>query len=345
MRSPLQAGIQSLLLGSLALGVALPIRAEWPTAISRSSPHPASSLLQLGDWAIVNLKNLDVPPPTVTGETTLPLVKLQQSPVYYVEASLGNLPGRYLIDTGASSTMLSGAVVEQLQLQGQPVPPEKLSFAVAGDDCPSMQANLYELPPLKLTSTTISGGSGLRFTSTEIPEGLSGVIGMDILRQFDLKLNPQQQQLELRTASALPDVARPLAIPLQQRLGVYLAKIQLNQQGPFTVLLDTGAGSTFISRGVAERLNLAPKQRQPMHILGFCGLEPAERSRLSSLQLGHLTQANVETIILSSSILELLGVDGILGQNVLGQYIQHWRFTPADLPRGKADGTLLLWSR
>ncbi|MEO0377092.1 MAG: hypothetical protein AAF329_21250, partial [Cyanobacteria bacterium P01_A01_bin.17] len=53
-------------------------------------------------------------------------------------------------------------------------------------------------------------------------------------------------------------------------------------------------------------------------------------------------QTNLDTIILSSSsILSVLGVDGILGQNFLNQYQQYWRFTQD--PEGQFDGSLLLF--
>jgi hypothetical protein len=71
-------------------------------------------------------------------------------------------------------------------------------------------------------------------------------------------------------------------------------------------------------------------------------LEPAERSRLTSVKLGQQEQTGVEAIILSSPILKLLGVDGILGQNFLSHYQQHWRFTPFAKNGAKADGSLLL---
>jgi predicted aspartyl protease len=292
--------------------------------------------------AIVQLKGLNVPPPKVKGSATLPLSVLAQAQVFTAVALFGKLPGRFLIDTGASTTMLSEELVKDLQLKGRAVSADQLSSAVAGNECSSMNATIHQLPPMKLQSVEVQGLSGLKFEKTAIPEGLSGVLGMDALRRFDLQLNPNALTLKLSPPSTLPQSSSDLAVPLQGKLGVFLAKLTLNGQGPFTMLLDTGADSTFISETTAQRLKLDAKNREPIQIQGFCGLEPAVRSRLASIALYQHEQKNLEAIVLSSSILKRLGVDGILGQNFFRHYQQHWRFTPSLVRSSKASGSLML---
>jgi predicted aspartyl protease len=292
--------------------------------------------------AIVQLKGLNVPPPKVKGSAILPLTVLAQAQVFTAVALFGKLPGRFLIDTGASTTMLSEELVKDLQLKGRPVSADQLSSAVAGNECSSMNATLHQLPSMKLQSVEVQDLSGLKFEKTVIPEGLSGVMGMDVLHRFDLQLNPKALTLKLSPPSILPQTSSDLAVPLQGKLGVFLAKLMLNGQGPFTVLLDTGADSTFISEATAQRLKLAAKNREPIQIQGFCGLEPAVRSRLASVKLYQHEQKSLEAIVLSSSILKLLGVDGILGQNFFRHYQQYWRFTPALVRSSRASGSLML---
>jgi predicted aspartyl protease len=309
-----------------------------PSVIRAQSRNVSSSSIA----AIVQLKGLDVPALKVKGSATLPLKNLEQAQVFTAVALFGKLPGRFLIDTGASTTMLSEELVKDLQLKGRTVSADQLSSAVAGNECSSMNATLHQLPAMKLQSVEVQGLSGLKFEKTVIPEGLSGVLGMDVLRHFDLQLNPKALTLKLSSPSTLPQASSDVAIPLQGKLGVFLAKLTLNGQGPFTVLLDTGADSTFISESVAQRIKLDNKKQEPIQIQGFCGLEPAVRSRLASVQLYQYEQKNLEAIVLSSSILKLLGVDGILGQNFFRHYQQHWRFTPASVRSSKASGSLML---
>ncbi|WP_404786597.1 retroviral-like aspartic protease family protein [Altericista sp. CCNU0014] len=304
-------------------------------APSRAVPQPVTTTR-----AIVQLQGLEVPAPRVKGTATVPIKMLEKTQVYTAAVTVGKLSRPFLVDTGASTTLLSAGLVNELKLPGRAVPSDRLASAVAGNECSTMKATLHELPPLTLQSLEIRGVTGLRFEKAAVPDGLAGAMGMDVLRQFDLKFNPKAKMLAFLPTSVLPTASSAAAIPLQKKLGVFLAKLTLDGRGPFTVLLDTGADSTFISQEVAQQLSL--RNRQPIQVLGFCGLESAEKSQLASAKLLQYEQKNIEAIILSSPILKLLGVDGILGQNFLGQYQQHWRFVPSIINGVKADGSLLL---
>lgn len=295
---------------------------------SRLTAHP-TVLQQLK--AIVQLEGLNFPIPRIRGRATIPLKRLEGSQVFTLELSLGNVSGDFLLDTGASTTLLSTPMVQQLGLVGEKIDSERLNSAVAGDDCPEMSANVHELPTIAVDGVRVEELRGLEFTNTLIPDGLSGVLGMDFLRHFDLKLNPQTQQLKLLPPSQLNSTETLEAIPLKSRLGVMLAEIQINGQGPFTFMLDTGADTIFISPSLANILQLDRASRQDIQVIGFCGVEIAERSTLKQVKMGDTEQTNLEAVILSSpSVLDLLEVDGILGQNFLNRYEQYWRFSSTD---------------
>lgn len=319
----------------LGLFVPLALSSIWTVENVLAAPQPNAV-----SHAVVQLQGLDVPVPRVKGTATVPLKVLEKSLVYTTPVMVGKLAKPFLIDTGASTTLLSADLVTTLKLPGRSVPGNRLASAVAGKECASMKATLHELPLLTLGGVEIRGVNGLRFETATVPEGLAGVMGMDILQLFDLSFNPKAKTLNFAPPSVLPTAASATAISLQKKLGVFLAKLTLNGQGPFTLLLDTGADSTFISGAIAQRLNLL--NRQPAQILGFCGLEPAEKSLLTSVKLRQYEQKNLEAIVVSSPILKLLGVDGILGQNFLSHYQQQWRFTPSTINGTKADGSLLL---
>lgn len=299
------------------------------------APQPEAAPLS----AIVQLQGLQVPAPQTQGRAHLPLSALPGTSVYTLNAQLQRLPTRWLVDTGASTSMVATPVVEALNLRGQPIPNQRLAFAVAGNNCPNMNATLHQLPRLQLQGVRVEGLQGLQFANTAIPAGLSGVLGMDVLSQFDLYLHPGKSELRLLPPTPLPADAIADAIPLEEKLGVRVAQLTINGQGQFRVLLDTAADSTFISEKVADQLQLAD-QGQPIQIRGFCGLEKAMRSQLASVELHHHQRHNVDAIILSSSILKVLDVDGILGQNFLRHYQQYWRFNPNS--QQGTGGSLLL---
>ncbi|WP_413160110.1 retroviral-like aspartic protease family protein [Capilliphycus salinus ALCB114379] len=297
--------------------------------------------------AIVQLKGLNFPIPRIQGQATIPLKRLEGSQVFTVKLTLGNISGDFLLDTGASTTMLSTPMVQQLGLVGEKIDSEQLTSAVAGDDCPEMSANVHKLPTLTVDGVRVEELRGLEFTNTLIPDELSGVLGMDFLRHFDLKLNPKTEQLQLFSPSQLNSAETQQSIPLKSRLGVMLAEIEINGQGPFTFMLDTGADTIFISPSLSLSLQLDEASRQEIQVIGFCGVEIAERSTLKQVKIQQHQQNNLEAVILSSpSVLDLLEVDGILGQNFLNHYEQYWRFSLTDESKDERlndfEGSLIL---
>jgi predicted aspartyl protease len=300
------------------------------------------SSIDLPLHAIVQLRDLKLSAPQVQGQATLPLQQLPESRSFTANLLVGGQSARFLIDTGASTSLVAGALVQKLGLTGQLIPREKLALAVSGNDCPDIYARLHQLPRLTADTVQIEGLQALEFPTIALPGGVSGVLGMDVLNNFDVQINPQTRQLQLSSPSQLPKTGFNQAVFLQARLGVMLAQVQINGKGPFTFLLDTGADSIFISQAVAQQLNLDALPHQSLQVEGFCGLEDAEQLTLAQVDLQGHHQTNLEGIVLSSSILQVLQVDGILGQTFFNQYQQHWRFTPIASDGVTAAGSLLL---
>ncbi|MEM9136284.1 MAG: retropepsin-like aspartic protease [Cyanobacteria bacterium P01_F01_bin.42] len=284
--------------------------------------------------AIVQLKGLELQPPTSQGMADVQLNSEPSSRRLTIELLMKDKPETFLVDTGASTTLLSRSAADRFNLEGQFVSGDRLSSAVAGDDCPTMDAHLHRLPPFTIGALQVRDLQGLTFVNTQIPHGLSGVLGMNLLSSFDLKIDPPTRRLSLLPPTPLPARKRSQALPLQNKLGVMVAKLMLNQRGPFTFLLDTGAQSTFISPQVAQATQANQMPRQAVQVLGFCGLEPAYRVSMPTLQLGVHRVQNIDTIVLDSSVITALEVDGILGQNVFQQFSQHWRFASPARPQG-----------
>ena len=277
--------------------------------------------------AIVQLQSLNLRKPSVSGEATLPLSLLQQSRgVYALNATIGDQQGQFLVDTGASTTLLSKALKQSLGISGTPVPSSELSFAVAGKDCPEMTAARFTLPNFGIGNAQVTGLEALQFDQTLIPDGANGILGMDILGQFTLEIDPVEQQLRLQQPRSISLAQRLQAIPLKAKSGVMLAQLRINGAGTFEVLLDTAADGTFISTSVAEAVGIGEAEQKPIQMLGFCGLEDAAIAQLESASLGRHQQENLEAVITDSSVLTMLGVDGVLGQNFLRKYQQEWHF-------------------
>lgn len=312
-----------------------------PTAPLCPPTAPTVPFSGLHLQAIVQLRDLQLPRPQVQGQATLPLQFLADSRSFTLLLSTGGQTGKFVLDTGASTTIIGSELVQRLGLVGEPIPRQKFDLAMAGDDCPALNATLHRLPLLAIAGVQVKNLPALEFSRAFLPGGISGVLGMNFLRNFDLQVNPQIRQLQLLPSTATQPIPAT-AVPLSSKLGVMLAQVKINGQGPFTFLLDTGADSVFLSQEVAQQLKLDQGPRQPLNVLGFCGLEKAAQVKLSQVELQQHRQTNLEGIILSSPLLSLLKVDGILGQEFFNRYQQHWRFSVIDATPQVNGGSLLL---
>jgi len=292
--------------------------------------------------AIVRLQNMELPLPRVAGQAILPMRLLEGGQVWTINLNLVGKLGRFLVDTGAATSMIGTTLTRELKLKGTPIPGERLQFAVAGNDCLNMNATLHRLPPIIAQSAKIQDLMVLELSAAVIPGELTGILGMNFFSQFDLRIDPNQKQLQLLSASKLPATDRDRAIPLQGKLGVMLAEVVINGKGPFTFLLDTGAESIFISQQVAEKLAIDSSTMQDISVQGFCGLEPAKTTMLDEVKMQNSQLNNLEAVVLNTSVLKVLAVDGILGQNFLNHFVQHWRFEQPGKVKFPQRGSLVL---
>ncbi len=277
---------------------------------------------------LVKASGIKLPKPTGQGQTSVPLQPLKGSQVFTVPVTLGGQSLPFLVDTGASTSVVNEQTAQQLKLKGNPVPNSLLSYMMVGQDCSKVSASLYPLPEFAIAQASVKGVMGLGLSKAGIPSHVGGVMGMDVLSNFDLVLDPKTQKLDLLPPSQPATTATP--IPLVGKMGVMTTQVKVNGQGPFTFLVDTGADTTVVSPKLAQQLGL--KGTKPIDVTGFCGLEKGTQTQLSQLSLQQVQSDRVDAVILNSPVLQVVGVDGIIGQNVLNRYRQHWRFgTHSDL--------------
>jgi predicted aspartyl protease len=289
-----------------------------------SAQLPKGSSQPPANQAIVQMGDLSLPVPVVQGEAVLPLEPMEpKSLLRVVSISIAGQARRFLLDTGASNTLVSPDWVEPLGRKGKPLAQNKL--AVAGPNCPAPTMQVFDLPPLVLQTSLVRDLHGIAIAQGLIPAKLSGLLGMDVLRQYDLHITPQQLGLKAKTTGRPPG-----AIALRSKSGVLLAEVMLNGRGPFTMLVDTGAGSTFISPQVAETIALG--KTEAIKMVGFCGEEAAKLGYLRRVSLGNpanqetkIERNQVEVVVTDSAVIKTMEIDGVLGQNFLSHYQQHWQ--------------------
>ncbi len=288
--------------------------------------------------ALVKATGVTLPKPSSQGNAEVSLAPVPEQKLFALSVTFGGQPRTFLLDTGASNSIIDRQVVEQLNIPGTPIPDELLQYFVVGNNCSNVNASVHQIPPLAVDAAKVQGLTGMALPKTAIPANASGVLGMDFLSEFDVIVNPKTLQLQLLP----PSKSWPGAIPLEGKMGVMAAKVTINNQGPFTFLLDTGAGAMVVSKRLAERLSLNIASAQPVEVQGFCGTETGRKTTLERVSLQQHEATNLEAVILESRVLDLLGVEGIIGQNFLNGYQQHWRFGKRNELGFPEEGSLVL---
>jgi predicted aspartyl protease len=289
--------------------------------------------------ALVTALGVSIPKPVSKGQANIALKKVPESKVFSVAVKLGTQTENFLFDTGASASIIDSQTAKKLGLKATPIASDILQYTVVGNDCSKIQANFHPFPQLTVNTATVNGLNGLGLPQTSIPAKLSGVLGLDFLSNFDVVVNPSKLKLELLSPS--PDISG--AIPLKGKLGNVMVEVKVNGQGPFNFLLDTGADTMVISPNLAKKLGIDTNKALKTQVTGFCGLENARKIKLNQFNLQKHQANQLDGVILeSNNIFNILGIDGIVGQNFLNQYQQHWRFGKRDELGYVESGSLVL---
>jgi predicted aspartyl protease len=247
------------------------------------------------------------------------------------EGSTGE-PVRFLVDTGASNTLVSPALVRRLALASAPIPAEEFGLVGAGTDCADLRPQRALLPTLRLTGGVgrieIRGAEALVLETGGLPEG---VLGAPVLRQLPLWVDPRGGRLALGPPAviaaerqAAADGVSPTVLPLQWSAGVPLVPMN-TRAGTVQALADTGAEGLFVTPALGRRLT-AGATPGPVLIAGFCGLQRAQRFSVPGISLVPSPPAPaVEVIVTADPIFASVGAEAIVGQALLRHHRQLWR--------------------
>jgi hypothetical protein len=283
---------------------------------------------------------------SLQGSATLPLERAAggDTPVLSLRrlgqgaSGSGGAGLRLLLDTGAATSLVTPALVHRLGLRSEPLPSGSLDLAGGGVECAGLAPRRTRLPDL-----VVGASDGLRLTGVEalvvpvpaLPEGVDGVLGAPTLRRLPIRIEPAVQRLRLGAAALEPPLpAGARRLELRWRLGVPLLTLA-STAGPIGALADTGAEGLFLAPSLAERLRPLDS-RQAVRLVGFCGEQPVWRQRFAGIERLLPPQGSVEGIVTDNPIFRQLGVEAIVGQELLRSHGQLWRLD-ASPPQ------LLLW--
>ncbi len=317
-------------------------------SLAASAARPALARpVALG--ALIQLAGRPLSGGTVQGEARLPLERAAggDTPVLEFQvlgAANGNGRLRLLLDTGASSTMVTPELAQRLGLASAALPPAAFQLAGGGQGCAALAPRRTRLPDLRLGANrglVLRGAEALVLPVAALPAGVDGVLGAPTLRLLPFRIDPVAGQVVLGPGALQPPPPRA-ALRLALRWHRHVPLLQLaSAAGPVQALADTGAEGLFLQPALAARLQ--PLDRgTPLRLVGFCGEQPVLRQRFLGLALPGLApppgQPNqgLEGIVTANPIFAQLGVGAIVGQELLRQQRQLWRLD-------RTPPQLLLW--
>lgn len=286
--------------------------------------------------ALLQLKGDPLAGGVPSGGSTVPLERATggDTPVLTLSTDRGRL--RLLLDTGASSSMVTPEAARRLGLRSEPVPPARFGLAGGGSGCAQLRPRRALLPSLRLgggaDQLTVRSAEALVMPVGALPPGVDGVLGAPLLKRLPVWIDPVGQRLRLgEGAVALAGPVPPRrTLPLRWARGVPLIELS-SPFGPVAALADTGAEGLFLSPTLARRLGpIGPGE--PLRLVGFCGEQKVRRQRFFGLGLGMgptvakaSVDDSVEGIVTANAIFAELQVEAIAGQELLRTHRQLWR--------------------
>jgi predicted aspartyl protease len=217
----------------LALLLILPSRA--------AEPPWRLAFTSMGAYALIQLAGQPLSGGRSRGSVSLPLERAEggHTPVLDFQVSgsgalagsrAAGFPGaariRLLLDTGATSTMVTPELADRLALERRPLPPGSFGLAGGGQGCAALNPLRTRLPDLELRDATAAPGTAaLALVGVEalvlpvraLPAGVDGVLGVPSLRLMPLRIDPHLNRITLG-ASALDRLPSSSATPPSPRL-------------------------------------------------------------------------------------------------------------------------------
>uniref|UniRef100_A0A7S3V5A2 SAP domain-containing protein n=1 Tax=Chaetoceros debilis TaxID=122233 RepID=A0A7S3V5A2_9STRA len=187
---------------------------------------------------------------------------LRPSPGKYPSINI-NLPNHkrpltLLVDTACSGIVVRPSIIEQYNLPKYNV---GMTMQAAGGTTTGNSVSKIVSPRLddgtKLDDMMVAGQD-----IGALPNTLDGIIGISFLNQFKyVAFDFEQGELILRKTSSNNDTTAEMEVLAESdckvcRIQVWTVDVTLDGRGPVTMLLDTGAASTFINWKGAQDCNM-----------------------------------------------------------------------------------------
>jgi predicted aspartyl protease len=198
-------------------------------------------------------------------------IKVQQMPLLpflFAEVSInGQGPFRFLVDTGATQTVVSEKVVTRLGLRKIAT---NIMFGVGGEG--KVDSPIFRADSIKLGDVTVKNVPLGTMNNPLLDLIMDGILGPSLLSDFVVTIDYPRSQIELsKTAPTTGTV-----IPVWCFSGLLMVPVDVNAKFKGNFLIDSGADSTLLSHALANELGVnknTPGATLDLPIGGIGGLD------------------------------------------------------------------------
>jgi predicted aspartyl protease len=248
------------------------------------------------------------PPPRRAIEPSVPF-DLYRNYLIVARGSAGPLKGlNFLLDTGASPSLIDPRLAQRLHLQDHPA-----GLAVLDGRVKSASAVLPTLSfgPIERNDLPVLV-EDLSFLEEALERPIDAVIGLDVLGQSSFTVDYAARQIRFGQPAPMPN-----SIPLRMEDGLLFIDAELNG-APAHLLVDTGASSLVLFEtrlpGLVSGLKVSTIQRST----NLMGVFDRRQVSLDRLKLGGLELAQQPASVVRDSNDAGLHFDGLVSPAALG---------------------------
>jgi len=222
----------------------------------------------------------------------------------------GQGPYEFAVDTGATQTVLSEKLADQIGLK--PVT-TTIMHGVGGGG--KIDTKLYSVKEIGLGDVKIKNVPVGTFNDPLVTQLADGILGTAILADFIITVNYPANQLEI-SRKRTPNPAGEV-LPAWYFSNLLLVPLEVNGKHRGNFIVDTGAVTTVISHNMAANLGVNEKTPGAKVDLGIAGVGGLEGVVLRVPNVTFKTAKNTETFPQVVSI-DLKEISKMIGTEVAG---------------------------
>ena len=252
----------------------------------------------------------------------------------FVTLSANGHPVILILDTGAEGTVLTPAAADRIGAQRPAFEFPRQLRGISGDlGSREVELRSFTAGPVALPWHRVSVAPITMAQVFATP--LDGLLGVDVLSDFDIDLDLVHHELKLyekqTCPTAAPDWAEPyisLNTGLSRGRHLFFA-VRLDDR-PLTAFIDTGSQTSVISTAAARALGVTESQLSGDRSLSAQGIAagplPARLHRFTSLKVGSLVIDKPEIAVADVKVNDadlVLGIDFLLQRRMWLSYGAH----------------------